>query len=579
MSDLYKEIMDISKRRGIIWPSFEIHGSASGFYDYGPLGEKLLENIEEKWKKYYVDKEGFKEVNTTTIMSEPVFEASGHLSGFEDAITQCKNCNTSYRADHLVEEFVEVEPDTLSNQEIEEEIERNGVNCPECGGELGKVYDFNLMFKTQIGPGKGRPAYLRPETAQGIFVNFNYLYQFNRKKLPFGVVQTGRAYRNEISPRKGVIRLREFQQMEAEVFVEPNKKTHPKFDEVKEKELTLFPITNQKNGNKDYLKKSAQEAVNEDIIGSQILAYYLALSKQILKEIGLDEEKIRFRQHLPEERAHYASDCWDVEAKSERFGWIELAGISDRSDYDLRKHEQKSGKNLKAFREFEEPKKTEEWVIEPEMDELGPKYKQKASKIAKKLKQHDPKKLKNQIKDSSHQIEIDDEKIEISKEEVSIEKKEKTIEGENFYPHIIEPSYGLDRILYILIEHSFKKDELGEGERRYFDFNTNISPLDVAVFPLIKEEELVAKAQETYSKLEKDFDIAYDDSGSIGKRYRRQDEIGTPYCVTIDHETLENNSVTLRELKTAKQVRIKIKNLKPTIRKLITGKKQFKELT
>ncbi|PTD93384.1 glycine--tRNA ligase [archaeon SCG-AAA382B04] len=577
MSDTYKDLMDISKRRGFIWPSFEIHGSASGFYDYGPLGKKLLDNIKEKWKNYYIQKEGFEEVKSTTIMSKPVFEASGHLSGFEDALTQCKECNNSFRADHLIEEHIEVEPDSLSNKKIEQKIENHNVRCPECGGTLGEVYSFNLMFKTNIGPGKGRAAYLRPETAQGIFVNFNYLYKYNRKSLPFGVVQTGRAYRNEISPRKGVIRMREFQQMEAEVFVEPNEKNHPNFSKVEKEELRLFPIKNQKE-DKGYINISTKKAVEKNIIGSEILAYYLAFSKRILKDIGLNIQKIRFRQHLPEERAHYASDCWDIEGETDRFGWIELAGISDRGDYDLKKHAEKSGESLTAFKEFEEPKKLEKWVIEPNMDVLGPKHKQKADIIAEKLKEQDPQKIKKELENNSFILELDEETVEINSEEVNIQKTTKTIKGENIFPHIIEPSFGIDRILYLLMEHSYKKDKLGEGQRSYFNFKPEISPIDLAVFPLMKEEELKLEAEKIYEELNKEYEVVYDENGSIGKRYRRQDEIGTPYCITIDYETLEDDSVTIRQLTSGKQKRVEYKELKSTINDLFSNKKNFKDL-
>ncbi len=574
MSDNYEEIMDISKRRGFIWPSFEIHGGASGFYDYGPLGSNLLDNIEKNWKRHYKEIEGFSEITTTNIMSESVFEASGHLSGFEDSLTKCKECNKSFRADHLIEDFVEVEPDTLSNKKIEEKIKENNVTCPECNGGLGEVYDFNLMFETNIGPGKGRPAYLRPETAQGIFVNFNYLYQFNRKKIPFGVIQTGRAYRNEISPRKGVVRMREFQQMEAEVFVEPEKKTHSSFSDVSDQKLTLYPINHQKN-NKDYLECPAKEAVENGIVDSELLAYYLVLSKEFLLNIGLDVEKLRFRQHLPEERAHYASDCWDVEARSERFGWIELAGISDREDYDLKKHSEESNKDLRAFKKYEEPIKKTKHVIEPNMDLIGPKYKEDAKKVVEKLKSRNPVKLEESLEDGEVEIEVGEEKFVVNDDMVDITKKEEIVKGEKYFPHVIEPSYGLDRITYVLMEHSFEKDIVDDEERTYFGFSPKISPIKVAVFPLTKEEDLVKKAREVYDSIKNDFEAIYDDSGSIGRRYRRQDEIGTPYCITIDHETLENETVTVRDRDTTKQVRFSINKIIRDLNKFVSGEEDI----
>lgn len=578
MTDKYKEISDIAKRRGFFWPSFQIHGSASGFYDYGPLGSKLLNNIEIAWREFFKEKEGFFEVNSTNIMSKSVFEASGHLEGFEDASTQCHNCNKSFRADHLIEKYVDIEADTLSNEEIQEKINEKDINCPECGGSLEDVYNFNLMFKTNIGPGNGRSGYLRPETAQGIFVNFPFLYQSNRKELPFGVIQTGRAFRNEISPRKGVIRMREFQQMEAEVFVEPNKKIHPSFDEIKDTELSLFPIENQRN-QEGCVSVTAKKAFEEDIVDNELLTYYLAITKKFFSQIGLDIEKTRFRQHLPEERAHYASDCWDAEGLSERFGWIELAGISDREDYDLKKHGEKTGKDLKAFREFEESKERSKQFIEPKMEKLGPKYRDKIQDIIEALKNQDAAELKKELKKNSFLIELDGEEYVIEEEDVEIKEKKEVIEGEKFYPHVIEPSYGLDRITYLTMEHSFKKDVVDEEERNLFLFSKKISPIDVGVFPLVKDEELIKKSKEVFNELNKDFEVIFDESGTIGRRYRRQDEIGTPFCVTIDYESIEDESVTIREIESTKQIRIKIEELKEELNNLFLGKKDFFDFT
>ncbi|OKY77680.1 MAG: Glycyl-tRNA synthetase class II [Candidatus Methanohalarchaeum thermophilum] len=579
MTDIYDKITEISKRRGFFWPSFDIYGSASGFYDYGPLGTKLIKNIKSKWRDYYINKESFDEIISTTIMSEDVFRASGHLDGFEDAMTECNNCNKSFRADHLVEDFTEEQADSLSNQKIYELIKENEVSCPACGGELGEVYNFNLMFKTSIGPGTGRNGYLRPETAQGMFVDFPYLQDTNRGKLPFGVVQIGRAYRNEISPRQGVIRLREFLQMEAEVFVKPGEKNHPSFSKVKDEKVKLYSIDQQEEKEGKPQKIKLEEALKSGLIGSEILAYYIGLTKKFLLDLGIDQSKLRFRQHLDEERAHYAEDCWDAEAKSDRFGWIELAGISDRTNYDLKKHGKNSNQDLRAFDKYKEPKKIEKKVISPNMDKLGPKFKDKSKKIAESLKDIRPEKMEKLLDKEKFEIEIDGEKFKLDDRYVEVEKKIEKRSGERFYPHVIEPSYGLDRITYITIEHSYDEDVLDEEKRKVIRFNKIVSPIDVAVFPLIEDKKLLNKSQKVIDSLDNELNTVYDESGSIGRRYRRQDEIGTPYCITIDHQTIEDNTVTIRERDSTDQIRVKISDINTTINKLTKNKVKFNELT
>jgi len=569
MNDVYNELLDIGKRRGLLWPSFEIYGSAAGFFDYGPLGSKILDEITSLWRNYYIKKEGFEEINTTNIMSEPVFEGSGHLDGFDDSMTNCNDCNSSFRADHLIENFVDIQADSLSNEKIKQIIDGENINCPKCGGSLGEVYNFNLMFKTNIGPGSARAGYLRPETAQGIFVNFPYLYKYNRESLPFGVVQIGRAYRNEISPRQGVIRLREFLQMEAEVFVDPNKKIHPKFSELGDEEIALFDTEKQSKG-ENAVKIKIGEAVEKGIIDNEMLAYYIVLTKHFLINLGIDEDKLRFRQHMEDEMAHYASDCWDAEAKSERFGWVELVGVADRCSYDLEKHEEKSGMDMTAFREFDESKTEEKLIIEPKMDKIGPKFKEKAKDVVEKIEEKDSVEIKKEMEEDTIDLCIDGETIKLDGKYVNVSEEKEIMDGEKFYPHVIEPSYGLDRIFYITLEHSIEKDVQDGEERTYLKLPTNIAPIKVAVFPLLSKDRFKEEAERIYKTLSKKFETVYDDSGSIGRRYRRQDEVGTPYCITVDHKTLEDNTVTLRERDSTSQVRVNSKDLAEIIKELIS---------
>ncbi|OUJ18130.1 Glycyl-tRNA synthetase class II [Methanonatronarchaeum thermophilum] len=577
MTDVYSKLMKIGKRRGIIWPSFEIYGSASGFYDYGPNGTQILRNIKDKWREYYNDQEGFGEITTTTIMGEKVFQGSGHLEGFEDAMTQCKQCNKSYRADHLVEQYTEIQADSLPNKEIHNLIKQNNVQCPECNGQLGEVYDFNLMFNTDIGPGSSRPGYLRPETAQGMFVNYPYLYKHNREKLPFGTIQIGRAYRNEISPRQGIIRLREFIQMEAEIFVHPENKKHPKFKQYQDIEIKLHPTKQQQNEEKP-IKTTLKKAVDKGWIGNEMIAYYIGLSTKYFKEIGINPNKLRYRQHLPDEMAHYASECWDAEAHSERFGWIEIAGISDRTNYDLKKHSQTSGKQLTAFERYDKPKQKTKTTIEPQMDILGPELKEKAKPVAETIQQMNPNKIKQMLEKGPIELNVNGEKIEINKKHIEINKTKQTIRGEKIHPHVIEPSYGLDRIFYITLEHAYTQDTQNGEKRNLLQLKKQIAPIQTAIFPLLNKKQLTNKAQKIHKKLKKQYKTTIDTSGSIGRRYRRQDEIGTPYCITIDHQTLKDNTITIRERDTTKQIRIKTNQLPNTLKKLFNGTK-LQEIT
>jgi glycyl-tRNA synthetase len=537
--DIYDKIMMMAKRRGFIYPSFEIYGGIAGFYDYGPLGSQLKNNIENLWRSYYLLKDNCIEIITPTITLYEVLKASGHVEEFTDLSVDCEKCKRSYKVEDIIEKGISVE----------QAVKENRIICPTCKSELPDAHPVNLMFSTTIGVGEGRKAFLRPETAQGIFTNFHLLYQYSRKKLPFGVVQIGKGYRNEISPRQGTLRQREFSMAEAEIFLDPKDKTHPLFDSIKDKELILFD-------NEKEWKISVADAVKKKIINNQALAYYVYLTQDFLLSAGVDRKKFRFRKHAADELAHYATECWDAELYSERFGWVECVGIADRSAYDLNAHIVSSSVDMYALRPFEEPREVTGKKVVPMMNMLGPRFSGKAGKIKEQLEQMDAKTVNNIT------VTIDGESIDIPKDCYEIVEKKEKQSGEKFIPHVIEPSYGIDRILYFLLEHNYVEGKKKEEEYTILKLNPLVASIKVGVFPLIGDDKLISVAKEIDIILRKEgIATFYDESGTIGRRYARMDEIGTPFCITVDYETLNDKKVTVRNRDTTKQERKKIQDV------------------
>lgn len=569
--DNYEKVTELARRRGFLWPAFELYGGAAGFYDYGPLGAPLKRRIEDIWRQFFVIKEGFAEIEAPTIGVEGIFQASGHLSGFSDPLTSCKECKEIYRADHLIKHIIEV-PDALSNQEIYSVIKENEIGCPECGGELSEVYEFNLMFKTMIGPGNKMAGYLRPETAQGMFINFPRLLRYFRDRLPFAAVQIGKSYRNEISPRQGVIRLREFTQAEAEIFIDPRDKTHPRFDEVKDVRMKFYSQAAQERGEPEEM--TFGEAVERGVVAHQMLAYYVARTYQFLLAVGVSPERMRFRQHQSDEMAHYAADCWDAEVLLDRLGWIEIVGIADRTDYDLKAHMDISKVNLKVFVPFEKPVKRQKLVVKPDMKALGPRFKGQAKAVAEALKSLNPEELEGE----RILIDLGGEKIEIDSSLVSYETVEEEVRGEEIVPHVIEPSFGIDRITYSVLDHAYYEDTVDGEARSVLRLSPAVAPIEVAVLPLMDRDELVRPARKIVEDLRGlSFRVDYDTSGSIGRRYRRNDEIGTPYDVTVDYETVEQGTVTIRDRDSMNQVRVKVEELCEKLEQLRSGALKFED--
>lgn len=558
MSDL----MEMLVRRGFLWQSFEIYGGMAGFIDYAPLGNNLRRKIEKIWRDFFVINERAAEIDAPLIGIEDVFIASGHATSFVDIAIQCKQCERVYRADHYIKEKLNLEVEA-SMDAIKEVLETYEIRC-ECGGEFGDPFPMNLMFSTKIGAGRGKNAYLRPETAQGIFIAFKRLSNYFRDKLPFGVAQIGRAFRNEISPRQGVIRLREFNQAELEFFVHPAEKKHPNFGEVANDIVRLVDKFDREH------LITLEEAVKKGIIANEALAYFIGKTRRFLLEIGVKDEKLRFRQHKDEERAHYASDCWDAEALTS-FGWIEIVGIADRTDYDLLRHSKFSGEDLSVFIPYPAPIRVRKRRAVPKMNAIGPVFKEKAKKIAKMLEEVE-------VNGEEVELEVDGEKIRLTKEFFEIKEVEEEKSGERVVPHVIEPSFGLDRISYAVLEHCYDKDIVDGEERRLLRLKRRVAPIEVAVLPLLSREPFTGKAMEIAAILRKNgFYTDYDDSGSIGRRYRRYDEIGTPFCVTVDHRTFEDETVTIRDRDSTRQVRVKISDLVHVLRELLSSERPIEE--
>ena len=544
------EVLSLAKRRGFLWPAYDIYGGVAGLFDYGPMGAEMKRNIEDYWRQLYVRQEGFLEINCPMLAPKEVFEASGHLKEFSDLVVQCTKCRLSFRADHLAE-GLHVHPSTLKREELWGLLVEHEVSCPECKGDISEPTTFNLMFKTAIGAGAaGRDGYMRPETAQGMFVNFSTLFRLGREKLPVGAVQIGKSMRNEISPRQGMLRLREFNMMEAELFIHPERKTWPRYSQVENEKLTLLP-----SGCDCAVVMTLKEAVAKKVIKNEALAYFVWLTWKFLTELGVDPTRLRFRQHAKTEMAHYAADCWDAEALL-GYGWIELVGVADRGCYDVSAHLDHSGADLTAFERFDEPKEIEVDKIKPNHSHLGPLFKGRAGKIAETLAGMSPDLLPKDCREV--QVVIDGEKITVPADCFQVVRVKEKVSGVKIVPHVIEPSYGLDRILYAILDHAYSK----EGDYTRLKLRGRVAPLKLGIFPLVTKDGLDKVAEEIFDHLTRlGVSCQYDDAGSIGRRYARMDEIGTPFCVTVDYDTLKDDTVTLRERDGAEQVRVKVKDL------------------
>ena len=524
----FQKVIAVATRRGIFQPAFEAYGGLAGFMDYGPVGVRMRRRILEVWRKHYVIDAGCLELDGALIGPETLFQASGHLGEFDDALVDCENCGKQFRADHLVKGGEEMSREVLSDAVT-------GTPCPGCGDELSEMSAFNLMFSTGVGAGKGAPGYLRPETAQSIFLAFPWLLRQNRGKLPMAGAQIGRSFRNEISPRQGPLRMREFTQMEVEHFFLPT--DEPKLsNELRKISISLLSAS----GNET--TSTVGEAFDAGTINSSLVACHLARAQHFLTTIGVPDTKLRFRQHGSNEMAHYSSDCWDGEINTS-LGWIETVGVAHRGNYDLSAHGNSSS------REFRVPvpgteEETEVWA--PNIGKLGKEFKGDAKIILEAIKDIE---LKPDIS-----IDINGKSISLGTEYMTLKTERMS---EMVYPNVVEPSFGLDRILYCLLESSWKND----GEREWISLPQSTSPYDLLVAPLMTKDGLDEKAHEILkSAVNVGVDAYYDEAGSIGRRYARADEIGIFFSMTIDHQTLKDGTVTLRERDSKDQSRISIED-------------------
>ncbi|MHB8602913.1 MAG: glycine--tRNA ligase [Nitrosotalea sp.] len=472
----YEQIIQLALERGFYFPSCEIYSDAhAGFWEYGPSGVSLKNKFIELWRRELVRRDRMWEIDGSQIMSENVFVASGHLASFADPIATCTKCKSIFRADKMIAEITSiVVPENADLAEFDKVIEEKKIVCPKCKGSLENIKKFNMMFKVGIGA-QGEPAYLRPETCQSIFVDFPRLFKTMRGKLPIGIAQIGKSFRNEISPRQSLLRLREFYQAEIEVFCNPNKLDDiTKFSEVENTQIRIMIDDTIKS-------MTCKEALDSGLVPNKLVAYYLGLLVEFYQKTGIDVNKSRFRKLGDKEKAFYATVAFDFEVETTT-GWLELVACNYRSDYDLKSHANTSK-----------------------------------------------------------------EKFEVMDDETKV------------LPHVFEISMGIDRSLYTMIEHRLREDK--ENDRVVLSLEPYLSPIHVGVLSLVKKDGLTEKTEEVYIMLRKKYDTFLDHSGAIGRRYRRLDEVGAPFAVTIDHQTLEDDTVTIRNRDSMSQERIKISDL------------------
>lgn len=477
----FEEVVRIGQQRGFFFKTAESYpNTPAGFLDYGPQGVGLKNRLIELWRRMVVKQDGMLEIDGSQILPRAVFEASGHLTSFTDPFVRCAKCGSVFRPDKLIEEKTgNAVPEKLSDHEFDELMAKSRVRCLKCGANLFGTARFNMMFRVEIGPSR-EEAYLRPETCQSIFVDFPLLYKTQRVKLPVGIAQVGRSFRNEIAPRQALIRLRELNQAEVEVFFNPKRANDMRYDQAQSKTVSFrFPDGSD-------ARLSVQEAMSKGLVPSKLAGHYLALIAEFYEHAGILPENIRFRILSEEDRAFYSKAAFDLEIKLS-FGWVELVACNYRGDYDLGGHARVSGTNFQ----------------------------------------------------------VDDD-------------------GEKVLPHVFELSMGVDRSVFAVIESSMR----GEGERRVMALRPYLAPTQVCVFPLVNKDGLQEKAKALYADLRESFDVFYDDSGAIGRRYARADEVGVPACVTLDYDTLKDATVTLRNRDTREQQRVAMANLPEELAKL-----------
>jgi glycyl-tRNA synthetase len=522
-----------------------------------------------------VNKLGILEIESPIIAPSKVFEASGHIDHFKEPMVECLKCKKRFRADQLLQEFAKIsesEAEKMSLKELKATLQKHNIRCPECGSTFGEPKQFLTMFKTTVGPYSKAVGYGRPEAAQGIFVEFKRLYEMAREKLPFGVLQVGHALRNEISPRQGLIRLREFTIIDLEFFFDPEEPDCFLLKDVENEELRLVLAENKLQGSEKITEVTVKTALEKGYIKAEWQAVFMAYAKKLLMDLGVPAEKQRFIEKLPWERAHYSLQSFDQQFYDERWGWTEVSGHAYRTDYDLKRHMEFSGEDMRVFKEHEKPVEKEQLVIKPIMSKLGPAFKTEAARVAKMLSKADPRKMEASIRKSGQYMLG---KYKILPEHVEVEHQMVVERGRRFIPHVVEPSFGSDRLVYATFEYAYRVKD----DRSILSFPRDIAPIQLGVYPLVSKDKLPEKALELHRMLlDEDFAAEYDEAGSIGRRYARADEIGIPLGITVDYETLEDNTITIRDRDSWKQVRSPIEDLTELLRKYFRWKINFEDL-
>jgi len=623
-AERYAAVVDLAARRGFFAPSAEIYGGLAGFFDYGPMGAVMLRKIQQAWLDYWTKNEGFFLVDTPTIGPEGVFRASGHLEKFADPSVECRKCGQSLREDDLTRLARDVilllegvKLPAAEKAEIKVEVGRtilremrnkgntltaveqttpviNFKNSKRLGElsmdfpslniwgsqlaakgseavfacEEGGIHDFgvpraaSLMLETRLGTTTPTFAYLRPETAQGIFWSFPALLRHNRGRVPFGVAQLGLGYRNEIAPRNALYRMREFHMAEVEVFVHPERKTWPRFKEVDGIEATFMA--------KDGAIHLATfgEMVRSGVVRSEAVGHFVACAYEIVRSLGMPDEKMRLRQHMPDEMAHYAEDCWDLELDTS-LGWIECAGIADRGCYDLTRHQEYSGADMSVFVPYDEPRTVEVDALVPDFRALGPRFKAEAAAVGEAVKAASPSALRA---DGSLVVKAGGKEYTIEPALFKRQKRTEKKTGDSFVPHVVEPSFGLDRIFFALMDAAISRVEKEDEPYTILSLSPKVAPSLVCVFPLMPKDGLDDIAIKLSGELAAaGLSPSYDDAGSIGKRYARADEAGVPWCITVDYDSLKDKAATLRHRDTQAQERLPLSAMLPRLRELLAS--------
>jgi glycyl-tRNA synthetase len=573
--DKFTAINELARRRGFFWQSYEIYGGVGGFVTYGPLGARLKQNIERKLRELFVTKLGILEIESAVIAPGKVFEASGHVNHFKEPMVECVECNKRFRADHLLEEYAKkscVETEKMTLKEIHQALEAQGIACPDCGGGFKPPQQFLTMFETTIGPYSGATGYGRPEAAQGIFVEFNRLYQAAREKLPFGVIQIGHALRNEISPRQGLIRLREFTIADLEFFFDPEEPRCCLLKDVENETLTLYLAPERLKCSEKTIQVTVKQAVAQKLIRSEWQAFFMAMAKKLLKEIGVPSENQRFIEKTQWEKAHYASQSFDQEVYVDRWGWIEVSGHAHRTDYDLSSHMKASGADLRVYKEYAKPIEEEQLTVKPVMAKLGPAFKSEAAKAVALLAEAPSEDVAAQLKEKGFYMAGS---YKILPEHVEVSRQKCVVRGKRFIPQVVEPSFGCDRLFYVALEYAYGL----KGDRIVMSFPRSIVPTQLGVYPLVSKEGIAEKARELHLLLVNEGFVAeLDETGSIGRRYARADEAGVPLGITVDYETLKDGTVTIRDRDTWQQVRTPISDLPERLHNYFQEKINFNDL-